>query len=267
MKKTNIIYIAIAAVLLLISVLMTRLPQFKSISEGKSEGKHLEFASTLQITTAMPESVSETVKETVSEVVTEEVTEEETEEVTEVNEIDYEELIDFDSYLPFLIKVNRAANCVTVYGKDFDGEYSVAYKSMACSTGLFAGNTPLGEYEISEKFDWRMMIDDSYAQYAVRFNDGVMFHSIPYFSMDKSDMEWEEYNKLGTAASLGCVRLRVVDAKWIYDNCPIDTKVIVYDDEENPGELGKPSYKKIGEENDLRGWDPTDPDEENPWHK
>ena len=35
-------------------------------------------------------------------------------------------------------------------------------------------------------------------------------------------------NNLGRKASHGCVRLSVEDAKWIYNNCPQNTKVIVY---------------------------------------
>ena len=56
------------------------------------------------------------------------------------------------------------------------------------------------------------------------------------------------------------------DAKWIYDNCPYGTTVIVYDDETSPGPLGKPSVIKIPEDSPYRGWDPTDPDPSNPWN-
>ena len=35
-------------------------------------------------------------------------------------------------------------------------------------------------------------------------------------------------NNLGRKASHGCVRLSVEDAKWIYNNCPVNTKVVVY---------------------------------------
>ncbi|MCR5042489.1 MAG: L,D-transpeptidase, partial [Clostridia bacterium] len=34
--------------------------------------------------------------------------------------------------------------------------------------------------------------------------------------------------RLGMALSEGCVRLDINNAKWIYDNCPIGTKVVVY---------------------------------------
>lgn len=91
-----------------------------------------------------------------------------------------------------------------------------------------------------------------------------MFHSVPYEKKDKSTLEWWEYDKLGTKASLGCVRLKVEDAKWIYDNCIPGTKIEFYSDA-NPGPLGKPTAKKITSHTEVRNWDPTDPDANNPW--
>ena len=61
-----------------------------------------------------------------------------------------------------------------------------------------------------------------------------------------------------------CIRLTVQDAKWIYDNCKPGTKVEFYEDS-NPGPLGKPTAQKISEDETVRGWDPTDPDVNNPW--
>ena len=66
---------------------------------------------------------------------------------------------------------------------------------------------------------------------------------------------------------MGCVRLTVKDAKWIYENCPIGTQVEFYSSS-NPGPLGKPTTRKIsGAPANVRGWDPTDPDSRNPWPK
>ncbi len=91
-----------------------------------------------------------------------------------------------------------------------------------------------------------------------------MFHSVPYAQKSKNSLEWWEYDKLGTSASLGCVRLSVADAKWIYDNCVSGTMVEFYQDA-SPGPLGKPTAQKIGEQEAVRDWDPTDPDVNNPW--
>ena len=65
---------------------------------------------------------------------------------------------------------------------------------------------------------------------------------------------------------MGCVRLTVADAKWIFDNVPIGTLVEFYDSSD-PGPLGKPGAQKISSNEKFRGWDPTDPDPNNPWNK
>ena len=165
----------------------------------------------------------------------------------------------------YLVAINRAADTVTVYEKDENGNYLKPFKAMVCSTG---DATPLGEYNTIEQYRWRALFGNVYGQYAVRIVDHILFHSVPYYSMNEGDMEYQEFNKLGTPASMGCIRLQVKDVKWIYDNCPIGTPVVLYDDAENPGPLGKPDFKHI-DVNDpaTRGWDPTDPNPNNPWNK
>ena len=68
----------------------------------------------------------------------------------------------------------------------------------------------------------------------------------------------------GEMASMGCIRLTVEDAKWIYENCEAGTVVEFYASED-PGPLGKPEATKISDYEDLRNWDPTDPSPDNPW--
>lgn len=169
--------------------------------------------------------------------------------------------------LPYLIMVNRVMNCVTVYTKDSTGQFTVPLKAMTCSVGKAGHDTPLGTYVTSDRFMWAVMADYSRAQYVYRFKGSYLFHSVPYLSTAKDSLETEEFNKLGEAASLGCVRLSVIDAKWIYENCDVNTTVILYDDPSSPGPLGKPETIKIPLDSPYKGWDPTDPDEANPWHK
>ena len=163
----------------------------------------------------------------------------------------------------YYIKVNRLASCITVYGMDEEGDYTIPVKAMACSVGL-NGRTPIAKTKITNKYIWRQLYGGVYGQYAVRFNGHVLFHSVPYTSMSKNTLKSAAYNKLGEAASMGCVRLCVADAKWIYDNCEIGTVVEVYESED-PGPLGEPEPIRIDLESPNRGWDPTDPDQNNPW--
>lgn len=164
---------------------------------------------------------------------------------------------------PYYIKVNRQANCVTVYEKDENGNYTVPVKAMVCSVGL-NGGTPTGVFKTTTKYYWRALYGNVYGQYAFRINGPILFHSVPYYTQNKWDLESEEYNKLGQAASMGCVRLAVKDAKWLIDHCPQGTMVEIYD-AEDPGPLGKPNPVRIDLNSPNKGWDPTDPDDNNPW--
>lgn len=164
----------------------------------------------------------------------------------------------------YCVGVNRQMNVVTVYQKGDDGEYSEPVKAFVCSCGKEGNETPLGTYKTRDKYDWLKMVDGTYGQYVLRFNDQIWFHSVPYNTKSKGDLEYEEYNKLGENASLGCVRLSVADAKWIYDNIEWNTMVFVYDSDV-PGALGKPKATKIDTNSKNKGWDPTDPDPSNPW--
>lgn len=164
---------------------------------------------------------------------------------------------------PYLIHVNRQQNIVTIYSKDANGDFTVPYKAMVCSVGL-DGATPTGTYTTSDQYTWRLLSGNVYGQYATRISGPILFHSVPYFTEDKTDLEYEEYNKLGQAASLGCIRLSVEDAKWIYDNCPKGTTVVIYDSAEAEP-LTPPAPIRIDTNDSRRGWDPTDPDPDNPW--
>ncbi len=168
---------------------------------------------------------------------------------------------------PYAIKVNRACNTVTVYGQDETGAYTVPVKAMVCSTARSGYVTPLGTYSMSDyRTSWCLMLDGSYGQYACSFYGNYMFHSVCYDEKSHDTLLYEEYNDLGGPASMGCVRLQVADAKWIFDNCPAGTTVTVYEDAEDPGPLGKPE-KAVAEitAGTHNGWDPTDPAEGNPW--
>lgn len=194
---------------------------------------------------------------------------------TVVNNIEntyHEELLDLEDYseapadngYPYYVKVNRLQNVVTIYALDEKGYYTEPIKAMVCSVGKNDG-TPTGTYQTSDKHTWCSLVGGVYGQYAYRIDGQIMFHSVPYYSMNKGELETEEYNKLGEAASLGCIRLSVSDAKWIYDNCPSGTLVTIYDSE-YPGPLGKPVAETLDVEDERSGWDPTDPDIKNPWN-
>lgn len=165
----------------------------------------------------------------------------------------------------YRLEVNCEQNVVNVYERDENGEYKNCVKVMLCSVG---SATPMsGTYSLKKYggWEWKGLQGDVFGQYATQITGNILFHSVPYTKRgDNSSLEYWEYDKLGTPASLGCIRLTVKNAKWIYDNCASGTKVYFYKDS-NPGPLGKPSERKISGDSEVNGWDPTDPDSDNPW--
>ena len=169
----------------------------------------------------------------------------------------------------YYVKVNNQANVVTIYTKDSEGNYTVPVKAMICSIGT---STPTGgKYKLNgTKHRWHTLFGHTpgtyvYGQYTTAIVGNILFHSVPYTTKgNPSTLEYAEYDKLGTKASAGCIRLTVQDAAWIYNNITTGTIVEFYYDS-NPGPLGKPSAQKISWNTECRGWDPTDSNSENPW--
>jgi len=154
----------------------------------------------------------------------------------------------------YLIKVNKTANTVTIYAKDGAKGYTIPVKAFVCSTG---DSTPSGSFSLAYKWRWLCMVDDSYGQWVSQITGNYLFHSVPYWGeKDNNQLDVDEYNKLGTTCSHGCVRLQAADAKFIYDNIPSGTTVTIYSDSSNPGPFGKPTVGKLAADHT---WDPTDP--------
>ena len=164
----------------------------------------------------------------------------------------------------YYIKVNYNAQVVNIYTYDKKGKYTVPVKAFVCSTGT---ETPTsGVYKIPAKIEWCFMFGDVYAHYCTQIVGNILFHSVPYLEKRNDTLEYWAYDLLGTKASMGCIRLTTRDAKWIFENIPYGTEVEFYSSS-NPGPLGKPSAQKISDApEELKNWDPTDPDSRNPWH-
>ena len=171
---------------------------------------------------------------------------------------------------PYYVKVNCQTNTVTIYTQDERGFYTVPYMAMVCSSGLDAEGpdkaTCIGEYTIGYTWEWLEMVNNVYGCYVTQFNGDYLFHSVPYLEQgNHGSLQPGEFDKLGQDASHGCIRLQVKDAKWIYDHALEIEGVQTFNSSE-PGPLGKPDAPKIGS-SEYPGWDPTDPDEANPWRQ
>lgn len=126
----------------------------------------------------------------------------------------------------YYIKVNNQANVVTIYTKDNNGNLK-PYRAMICSTGTYTPKE--GKYPTQTKWEWGALQHNVYGHYVTKITGNILFHSVPYEKYGRPDsLQFEEFDKLGTSASLGCVRLQIVDTKWIFDNIPQGTIVEFY---------------------------------------
>ena len=164
---------------------------------------------------------------------------------------------------PYRLHVNRRMNCVTVYTYGSDNKYTVPVRAMTCSCGK-DDRTITGLYNIYTHNEWQFLEGDVFGQYASAIAGDFLFHSVPYRDLSKETLMVDEYNRLGEAASMGCIRMAVGDCRWIYDNCENGTIVVLFDSN-SPGPLGKPESIRISDP--KCHWDPTDRDPNNPYNK
>ncbi len=130
---------------------------------------------------------------------------------------------------PYKVKISVSDQKVYVY-EWVEGDYTKLVKSMICSTGTKANPTPYGTWAAGGPVGrWYYFKDyDCWAQYGYVIVGGIMFHSVLYDEKDTSTLRQGSVNALGSRASHGCIRLKVEDAKWIYNNCAAGTLVTVY---------------------------------------
>lgn len=153
----------------------------------------------------------------------------------------------------YVIKVNKQQCITTVYAKDGENGYIIPVVAFVCSPGK---GTPTGTFYTPAKYRWHELYGNVYGQWDTRINGHVLFHSVYYTSVNnKNTLSVNAYNKLGTQDSMGCIRLTAGDAKWVYDNCALKTKVVIYNSSKAEP-LKKPSAYKLPS---WHTWDPTDP--------
>jgi len=117
---------------------------------------------------------------------------------------------------------------------DLTNQYVTAYqtkdnapvRTMICSTGKVSGTTPKGTFRLQSDavYPW-VAFPSCYIRYGKRITGSIWFHSILYKRRSASSLIWDSFNKLGSPASHGCIRLTPIDAQWISYNCKKSTSV------------------------------------------
>lgn len=101
--------------------------------------------------------------------------------------------------------------------------------------------TPAGEFYLSSKVG-DFPSGNMTCGYGMRFNCGDILHETPYILNEKYNIKDYSYTEkyLGEKASHGCVRVQRkqnedgVNMKWIWDNVPIGTKLLIWDEDLRP---------------------------------
>lgn len=126
----------------------------------------------------------------------------------------------YSSNTNWLIMVDRQACRLGVF-RGQRGSWSYA-QCWTCSTGAPSTPTPTGEYTVTGK---GYSFGHGYTcYYYTQFYGDYLFHSIPYYQGTFNPMD----SRMGMHISQGCVRLPIDRAKWIWDNVPLATKVVIY---------------------------------------
>lgn len=166
----------------------------------------------------------------------------------------------------YAVAVNRQKSVVTIFEKDEEGNFTVPVKAMLCACGRDEYKTNEGTFEAGTKIKVMSRKGGRYSKYCTRISKeyGLYFMSVSYTSKTDDSLVYEDYNKLGTNYTTGAVELCMADAIWIYENIDAGTIIYVYDSE-IPSVLGMPTATRIDPTSEYKGWDPTDPSENNPW--
>ena len=176
-----------------------------------------------------------------------------------------------------LLVLYLPTQCVVAFHGE-NGEW-IEDRVMICSSGRGNNGTPVGKYKIYERYEYKLLGSEEedtlcFGFWACRFFKGHLFHSVPISydaGYDKAKAhqmtKMANYQKLGTKASHGCVRLTVADAKYIYDLSQFETVNVwvVKDRGPTPKKPPQVIWSAPYTNKQGYGWDPTDPDPANPY--
>lgn len=129
---------------------------------------------------------------------------------------------EYDSPTSWLVLADLSAQKTVVF-RGQKGNWRIE-RAMNCSSGAPDTPTPTGIYHVQSRGSWffNKSLGEG-AQWYVGFWGDYLFHSFP---MDSS-RKVTDY-RLGQPLSHGCIRLRTDEAKWLYDNLPYHTTVVIY---------------------------------------
>lgn len=125
----------------------------------------------------------------------------------------------------YLMLVNTDTKRVGVFEKDSNDVWRMK-KYWACTVGAKETPTYGGSFELSGRGKSFGEENGYSCWYWTRIHDSILFHSVLY---NPYSMTSVQDGRLGIAASHGCIRLALNNAKWVYQNAVAGTAVKIYD--------------------------------------
>ena len=123
----------------------------------------------------------------------------------------------------YAILVDCSQHLVSVY-QGYQNHWT-RIQRYSCGDGAASTPTKKGVFTVGIKEKY--FGNSSYrCWYATQFSGNYLFHSVLYYPASTPSRILD--GTLGRGVSHGCVRLALDNAKWIYDNIPRNTRVVVY---------------------------------------
>ncbi|MGL5345773.1 MAG: L,D-transpeptidase [Peptostreptococcaceae bacterium] len=119
------------------------------------------------------------------------------------------------------IVITSTQNKLTYIYENQNNRWEMLYK-WSCTVGKPATPTIKGIFYIGTKYP-AIGDDNSSVKYAINITEQYYYHSILYDSRGLNIKD----DTLGAAISHGCIRLATSSAKWIYDNIPQGSTIII----------------------------------------
>lgn len=129
----------------------------------------------------------------------------------------------YSSRTNWLILVNQSNYTCEVFTGG-QNNWSLARK-ITVAVGAPSTPTPVGTFTVGIK---ELVFGGTGYRcwYATQISGNYLFHSTLYSTASSPVAPVD--NRVGAAISHGCVRMHLEDAKWIYDNVPGGSKIVIY---------------------------------------
>ena len=127
----------------------------------------------------------------------------------------------YSSSTPYILMVNRSTHKVGIF-QGWRGSWT-PIQYWDCGDGAPSTPTVTGVFTVKSR-GYYFDSGNARCYWYTQFYGNYLFHSVLYSKYNGSLLD----GRVGMALSHGCVRLKIENAKWIYDNIPSGSTVVVY---------------------------------------